>query len=247
MFSLSAHLYDRLYSFKDYKTESETLVELIRSKKPDAKTILDIGCGTAEHHLYLKNEFYLDGLDINEGFIPIARSKNQDGAYYVGDMTAFSLDKKYDVILCLFSSIGYVKTIDKLESTLHCFSDHLAQGGLVILEPWLTPESWTAGKLFMLTYDADDVKICRMNCGRTEGNASVLQFSYLVGYPGQDVQYFEERHDLALFRIEEMKNAFTASGFDVVHDEAGLTGRGMYYGTKNNGAFTTPSTIGAKG
>jgi SAM-dependent methyltransferase len=234
MFSLSAHLYDLLYSFKDYKKESEEVIQLIRSKKPDANTILDIGCGTAEHHRYLKNEFQIDGLDINGAFIPIAKSKNQNGTYYVADMSAFSLDIKYDVIVCLFSSIGYVKNKEKLISTLTSFSNHLDDGGLIILEPWLTPDNFTAGKLFMLTYDKEDVKVCRMNRGSREGKVSILHFHYLYGLPGKEVQYFEERHELALFTIEEMKSAFVTAGLDVTYDEVGLTGRGLYFGTQKN-------------
>ncbi len=199
MFTESSDFYDLLYSFKDYPKESEVLINQIKIKKPDAKTVLDIGCGTAEHHKYLQNEFQIDGLDLNREFINLAKEKNPRGTYHVADMVDFKLEKQYDVIICLFSSIGYVKTFEKLISTLRCFYKHLKNEGLVIVEPWLTPENWYNGKIHMLTYERDNLKICRMNQSDSEGNLSVLNFHYLIGTPEKGVKHFEEKHELALF------------------------------------------------
>lgn len=232
MFTESPHIYDLLYSFKNYRKESEEITTLIKQKKPEARTILDIGCGTAEHHKYLKKEFQVDGLDINEGFVKLAKAKNPDGAYHVADMTGFELDKKYDVLICLFSSIGYVKTLEKLSSALKCFDQHLVPEGLVIVEPWLSPENWHDGRLHMLTYDKEDVKICRMNLSHSEDNLSILNFHYLYGTPENGVHHFEERHELALFTVDEMKKAFIEAGIEATYEEAGITGRGVYYGKR---------------
>lgn len=236
MFTKSSDFYDLLYSSKNYQRESEVLIDQIKTRKPDAKTILDICCGTAEHHKYLKNEFQLDGIDLNKEFIHLAKKKNRNCRYHIADMVDFELDKQYDVLICLFSSIGYVKTFERLTSTLTCFHKHLKHGGLVIVEPWLTPENWNNGKIHMLTYEGNDLKICRMNQSDTEGNLSVLHFHYLLGSPERGVEHFEEKHELALFTKEEMKKAFYEAKLDVTFEEQGITGRGLYYGTKINSA-----------
>lgn len=230
MFTESAYLYDLVYSFKDYKKESETIKNAIKSKKPDCQTILDVGCGTAEHHKYLSDDFVIDGLDLNEDFIKLAKIKNPNGSYHNSDMADFSLNKKYDVISCLFSSIGYVKTFDKLLSTLKCFKQHLNPDGLVIVEPWFTPDQWYVGKVHLLTHEKDDIKICRMNRSEAIGNLSIINFHYLLGTTENGVRHFEERHELAMFTKDEMKKAFEENNFEVIYDEYGLIGRGMYYG-----------------
>lgn len=230
MFTESAEFYDLVYSFKDYKKESETIKTAIKSKRPNCKTILDIGCGTAEHHKYLTVEFEIDGLDLNEDFIKLAKIKNPSSSYYNSDMTAFSLGKKYDVITCLFSSIGYVRTFDNLVSTLKCFKQHLNHDGMVIVEPWFTPDQWYVGKLHLLTHEQDGIKLCRMNRSEVLGNLSIINFHYLLGTPENGVRYFEERHELAMFTTDEMKKAFEENNFEVTYDEHGLIGRGLYYG-----------------
>src|SRR5207237_6570145 len=60
-------------------------------------------------------------------------------------MSDFHLPTRYDVILCLFSSIGYVKTLDRVAQTLRCFRKHLAGDGVVILEPWFPPDKMRTG------------------------------------------------------------------------------------------------------
>jgi len=51
-------------------------------------------------------------------------------------MSDFHLPRRYDAVLCLFSSIGYLRTLDRVEAALACFQEHLAPGGVLIVEPW---------------------------------------------------------------------------------------------------------------
>jgi len=113
MFSESTELYDLIYSqFKDYPAEASALASLIRAEHPTARTVLDVACGTAEHARLLveTHGFDVDGLDLDPNFVRIARDKMTRGEVYEGDMTSFTLPRRYDVILCLFSAIGYVKS-----------------------------------------------------------------------------------------------------------------------------------------
>ena len=49
MFSKSAQWYDVLYSFKDYRKESNSIISVLKKEHPTATSILDVACGTAEH------------------------------------------------------------------------------------------------------------------------------------------------------------------------------------------------------
>ncbi len=232
MFTNSSDIYDLVYSFKDYEKESADIIQVIKSARPECKSILDIGCGTSEHHKYLSNHFFIDGIDLNEEFIVTSKQKNPSGHYSIENMKQFELNKQYDAIICLFSSIGYLQTIDEIISALKCFNKHLKPNGLLIVEPWFSKDNWHKGKINMVASDKEDIKICRMNRSYLSGNFSILNFHYLVGTMDKGVQHFQEEHKLRLTSKEEMFNAFKLADFDVTFDEKGLIGRGMYYGNK---------------
>src|SRR5262245_39765836 len=142
MFTESAELYDIIYSsFKDYREETAQVAALLRAINPSYRTVLDVGCGTGEHARLLASHygFAVDGLDLNPAFLRIASAKHPSGRFYDGDMTDFQLQARYDVILCLFSSIGYVKTLDRVQQALRCFRNHLHRDGVVLVEPWFPP------------------------------------------------------------------------------------------------------------
>ena len=67
MFSESTHVYDVIYGeFKDFGSEAREVASLIREKCPQARHILDVGCGSGRHAAYLTEEhgYEVDGLDI---------------------------------------------------------------------------------------------------------------------------------------------------------------------------------------
>ena len=108
---------------------------------------------------------------------------------------------------------------------------HLSPGGVVIIEPWLTPQMYQAGHIAAVFVDQPDLKIARMNKSEVEDGVSVMNFHYLVATP-QEIEHFTERHELGLFSHEDYLGAFQASGLEVVHDPdpEKLMGRGVYLG-----------------
>jgi hypothetical protein len=143
-------------------------------------------------------------------------------------MIDFDLGKRYDVLVCLFSSIGYVQTIQNLHRTLASFDRHLNEGGIMLVEPWFTPEAWNPGALHITTVEEDQLKVCRMNISEIkDGRLSFFTFHYLVGTP-KGVVHFTEDHTLGLFTFNEMKAAFAATGLTVKYDDQGIFGRGLY-------------------
>jgi hypothetical protein len=47
--------------------------------------------------------------------VTIAQRKLPRGSVYEADMTAFELGRRYDVVACLFRSIGYVRTLENVQ------------------------------------------------------------------------------------------------------------------------------------
>jgi len=64
MFSVSAEYYDLIYGSKDYRGEVEKLRNLFAKYVPEARSILDAACGTAEHLRFL-SDYQTVGLDFD--------------------------------------------------------------------------------------------------------------------------------------------------------------------------------------
>jgi SAM-dependent methyltransferase len=145
-------------------------------------------------------------------------------------MADFDLGKRFDAVVCMFSSIGYVRTEERLRSAVASMARHLEPGGVLVVEPWLSPEVWVDRHVGAVFVDQPELKIARMNVGEREGNLSIFEFEYLVGTPN-GLERFNERHELGLFTVEQYLEAFRAAGLEVDHDPEGPMGRGLYIGS----------------
>ncbi|HYP18996.1 MAG TPA: class I SAM-dependent methyltransferase [Chloroflexia bacterium] len=236
MYQRNARYYDALYSWKDYSAESTKLVELVQAQaQRPAGTLLDVACGTGAHLVYLRDYFHIEGVDFEPEMLSIARDRLPGVALTQGDMVDFDLGRSFDVVTCLFGSIGYVKTLERLNQALANMARHVSPGGLLVIEPWFMPERFQPGTIHSLFVDQPDLRIARMNVSTIEGRLSILHFHYMVGTP-QGIDYWDERHEMALFTHEEYTQAFHSAGLDVSYDEQGLWGRGLYTGLKSEAA-----------
>ncbi len=234
MYKEFADIYDLIYSFKDYKKEVKKIKKLIKKyKSTDGSELLDVACGTGKHLQYFKDSFICTGVDINEGILNVAKKKVKGVIFKQADMVNFDLNNKFDVIISLFSSIGYVKTYDNLEKTIVNFANHLKQGGVLIIEPWFTKSNYWVGHPGMTTYDGEDIKIARLNSSKIEDDLSVMDMHYLIVEKNKDVKYFVDKHELGLFDTDKtlklMKKACLKAEFlkDCLVKE-----RGLYIGVK---------------
>ena len=232
MFSKSQHLYDLIYqSFKDYPAEAARVNEIIRSKHSDAKTLLDVACGTGLHLEHLSTRYTCEGVDLDPGQLEVARGRLPQVPLHQGDMVDFDLGRTFDVVTCLFSSIGYVRSEEELDRVVANMARHLAPGGVLLVEPWFFPQAFIHGHVGVVTVESDDVQVVRMNTSRIEGDRSIMEFHYLVG-SSEKVEYFTEVHDTGLFPRSSYERALEGAGLRVEFDEEGLMGRGLFIGTK---------------
>ena len=234
MFSESAQYYDELYGElgKDYSVEATKAHKLIQKhKKSKGTLLLDVACGTGIHAAHLSRYYKVEGLDLDSKMLSVARRKHPNIRFTQGDMTSFDLGRQFDVITCLFSSIGYAKTKSKLQKTIKNMNRHLLPGGVLLIEPWFTPEQWNPGRVYTLHVDEPNLNIIRMSHSGQRGNLSVLEFQYLVGTT-KGIKHSTEIHILGLFTHKEYLDAFKAAGLSVLHDPKGLDGRGLYIGMK---------------
>jgi SAM-dependent methyltransferase len=176
---------------------------------------------------YLREYFHGEGLDICPEFLETARKRNPGMSFHLGDMIDFDLGKRFDVVTCLFGSIGYVKTLDKLRSAVRAMAAHLKPGGRLAIEPWFTPETWHPNAVHAFFINEPELKIARINTSRVKDKLSVLDLHYLIGTP-EGTEHIVEHHELGLFEAGDMESVIAEAGLIVKYDSDGLNGRGLY-------------------
>lgn len=214
MYRELAKYYDLLYSCKDYKAEVTKIKKLIsKYKQSDGDSLLDVACGTGRHLRFLKGSFSCTGVDLSRQVLRIAKHNLPDVEFKQGNMIDFKLNKKFDVVLCLFSAIGYVKTYENLKRTLNNFSKHLKQGGVVIIEPWFAPEMYGVGTPHMLIYSGKDIKIARLHVSEARDGISILDMHHLIAEKNKKVRYIVSREELGMFKTKKILNLMSIAGF----------------------------------
>lgn len=227
---MTGEVYDLIYAEKDYAGEATKLKELIAGQcESGGSKVLVAACGTGRHVEHLVDEYDVDGFDLSSEQVAAAKKKFSDLNIFEGDMRDFETDNTYDVVLCLFSSIGYVHTKEELDKTVANFARHTKPGGMVIVEPWMSVDQFKTGYISVQTQLNQHMSVARMGISSKEGDLSVMSMHHMVG-TSEGADHFLEEHRLAMHSNQDFTDAFHKAGLEVEIDPEGLTGRRLCIG-----------------
>lgn len=235
MYQRSAAVYDAYHGSRfDYAALAGRVHEIIAVQVPKSEaTLLEVACGTGAFLVHLRRWYAVEGVDLSPEMLAVARTKLPDVPLHQADMIEFDLGRRFGAVVCLFSSIGYAKTTERLRRTAANLARHTRPGGIVLVGAWFAPEDWEDGRVTADLTDHDGVQIARMTQSGQTGTVSTLDMHWLVSRPSlPGIEHFSERHEMGLFTVQEYRNSLTAAGLTVAHDPVGLTGRGLFVGTR---------------
>jgi SAM-dependent methyltransferase len=230
-----AHLYDRIYHWKDYAAEAEKVRSLLRGAGVrEGARVVEAACGTGSYLLHLNDWYEVSGFDINPATLEVARRKVPKVQLFEADMADFELKRPVDAIVCLFSSIGYVPLGEPLRAVAESFYRNLLPGGVALVEPWIEPDAAIDGQLTQQTYASEDLKLCRAGVHRVDGRRSSLSQHWLVTTE-EGVAHFIDDNTLWMSTRGELMEVFSAAGFETTWSEDGVWpggGRGLLIATR---------------
>nr|WP_232835412.1 class I SAM-dependent methyltransferase [Actinocorallia populi] len=232
-----ADVYEAFYRGrgKDYAAESEIVIGHVRDRAPAAASLLDVACGTGSHLKFFTGAFdRVAGLDISAEMLEIARSYVPDVPVTQGDMRDFTLGETFDAITCMFSSFGYLPTEEDLDATLRTFARHLNPGGVVVVEPWWFPDTFTPGHVAGDVVAVDGRTISRISHTVREphGRASRMEVNYVVAERESGLRHFTDTHVMSLFDRERYQAAFERAGLTVEYVPYEHVGPGLFVGVR---------------
>lgn len=229
-FKVISTYYDALY-VKDveYAAEAGKVKELLtRHGVPSQADLLVLACGTGGHVPYFRGDYRVSGLDLSEDMLGLAKKKFPDLRFHAGNLIDFQLDAEFDAMVCLYGSIGFVRTVENLQACMRRIAAHLRPGGVVLITPWSTVEDFQDA-IVVDAADRPDWKIARMEQVRLkEPNIVEVTFHHLLGQ-NNEVSYHRQSMEIGLFTREEYTSAMTDAGLEVVEEYTGTDVRGGAY------------------
>ncbi len=145
VFAAYSRYYDLFYRDKDYAGEADYVRQLIARYQPQAKSILDLGCGTGRHARHLAaHGFAMTGVDRSEQMLAAARTAvaandATECDFLQGDIRTLALEQSFDVVISLFHVISYQCGNDDLAAAFATAKRHLKPGGVFIFDAWYGP------------------------------------------------------------------------------------------------------------
>ncbi len=160
-YELFARFYDDVMD--DPAPRAKRVNDWIGRYRPDARTVLELACGTGSilaHLTSLHSPAGLDrsltGLDRSPEMLAVASSKVPGARLVQGDMTSFVLGQRFDVIVSVFDSVNHLLTFDAWISMFDAVHRHLEEGGLFVFDVNTIGELRRLGEEQPWVYDFGD-------------------------------------------------------------------------------------------
>jgi SAM-dependent methyltransferase len=231
-----SEIYDFFYSGrgKDFAAEAAEIAKTALAHKPDATSLLDVACGTGEHLRWLATHFLdVAGVEMSPSMCAVASAKREATPIHRADMRDFRLDRTFDVVTCLTSSLGYMASTGELDAAVGSMAAHLAPGGVLVIDPYWTPESFLDGYIASDTVRGDDQVVMRLSHSVRTG-VHVRHEAHYVHAQADGVRHFVHVQPLTLFSREEYLDAVRRAGLQAGHVDGtgGFADRGLFVGVR---------------
>lgn len=210
---LHARVYDEIYADKPYADEARFVHEL--AGRPGGK-LLDVACGTGRHALAFADLGYeVTGTDLNDELLEVGRAAGGDRVRFVqGDMTDLDVPGRFDLVTCLFDSIGYAQENDSVVAALRSLGRHVTPEGTVVVEFLHAPAIVRGAdpRRERTLALADGRELTRVAETTLDVPRMLMRVRYELSLDGE--QYSEEQVNRA-FSIPEMRLLAESAGLDV--------------------------------
>jgi SAM-dependent methyltransferase len=230
--------YDLLYADKDYVAEVAFVRDIIQRHKPNARSILDLGCGSARHAV----EFARAGLmvtGVERSSDMIARAKDRIGrlspdlcgllTLVEGDATNYAATTRYDVVVSLFHVVSYQTSNNALAGIFRCARLALSASGLFVFDFWYGPAVLTKQPAVRVRRVATpNVRLTRIAEPEHQFDRNVVNIKYTIMAVDQRNGRSEEMvevHSMRYLFLPEIEMLASQHDFEVIEVGGWLTGR----------------------
>lgn len=121
-------------AFGDRAEAAEHVLKLIRSAKPDARNLLELGCGTGSMLKVWQRHFEVSGLDASPRMLSLARNKVPRAKFFRQEMIDLHIEDRFDVICCVYDTINHLTRFSDWKRVFARVRPHLSPQGCFIFD-----------------------------------------------------------------------------------------------------------------
>ena len=134
-----AYVYDSLMKDAPYEKWLELMLAKLDQYGREAKTVLDLACGTGEFTVELaRHGFQAEGADLSEEMLSIAHEKAAEAGVsiplYQQNMAELTGLGTYDAVTIFCDSLNYLQEEQDVLNTFKGVSRHLEEGGFLMFD-----------------------------------------------------------------------------------------------------------------
>jgi len=215
--------YSLLTHPSDYAEEADHIARLVDAAiDGPALTLLELGTGGGANASYLKSRFECTLTDISGEMLEVSRALNPECEHVLGDMRSLRLGRTFDVVL-LHDAIMYMLTEDDLHAALVTAAEHLRPGGVLVITPDFTAESFEPGARHGGHDGADgrSLRYLEWHVDPDPDDSSyVTDFVMLLREPGKSLRVEYDQHVEGLFPDSTWHRLLEDAGLEVLDLDA---------------------------
>ncbi len=227
VFDQYARYYDLLYRDKDYKGEANFVVSLLKKYSPEARSVLELGCGTGIHaQLVAEAGYHVKGIDLSDTMLASANERRRGLVpevkgrldFALGDVRSYRAAAKFDAVLSLFHVFSYQTSNKDLNSAFCTASAHLDAGGILVFDYWYGPAVLSQRPETRVKRLCDgELSIVRIAEPRMDDVRSTVEVNYeTTVFTSEDTQVIRESHLMRYLFAPEIEMLADTHGFEAV-------------------------------
>jgi SAM-dependent methyltransferase len=237
VFDKYARYYDLLYRDKNYVAEVNFVGETIRKYASEARSLLELGCGTGIHAQHLAAlGFTVHGVDISERMLEGARARQKALPPQIAEALSFSkgdvrnarLEKTFDAVISLFHVMSYQVGNADLKAAFLTAGEHLEPGGLFVFDCWYGPAVLSDRPVVRVKcFEDETTSITRIAEPVMHPNDNVVDVGYRVLIKDKEsgaMEEIRETHRMRYLFRPEIAFLCAISGFEIVTQLEWLSG-----------------------
>jgi SAM-dependent methyltransferase len=232
--------YDLFYAEKDYEAEAAFVRGIIERHKPNAHSLLDLGCGNARHAVeFARAGVSVTGVDRSADMLATGRDRiaqlspdlRSRITLVQGDVTEYRDHAVYDAVIALFHVVSYQTANESLQGIFNTARAATIAGGLFVFDFWYGPAVITERPEVRVKRVArSGVQVTRVAEPDHLVNRNVVDVQYTLFAIDQETGFAKqttELHSMRYLFLPEIEFLAEQAGFHVIEAGEWLSGKSL--------------------